>query len=203
MSQIFNKKLYSFTQLFKFIKVLIRTIKYKKKGLISNSFEKRILLTVTEVNGCEMCSYGHSTDALKEGMPEKDIHEMLTGNLENVPQDESVALFFAQHYADNNGNPTEVAWERVIETYGKEKALAILAIIRTIMVGNTVGIALGAFINRIKGKSVKKSSLIYELQILLSVIPFLIISIFNAVWKRITKQPIIQFDSQKQKTVMV
>jgi len=193
MSQVFNKKLYSPSKFFILQEDLFRTLKYKKKGLINKSFEERIMLTVTEVNGCQMCSWGHSTTALKEGVPEKDIHEMLLGNLENVPQDESVALLFSQHYADNNGNPSNVAWERVLDTYGKEKALSILASLRIIMVKNTWGIAMGAFFNRLRGRSVKKSSLIYELKILLYTLPFFIASFFNARWKNYKNQPLNQF----------
>ena len=74
--------------------------KARKKKLVSRAFQKRIMLVVTEVNGCQLCSYWHTREALKSGMPEEEIKNMLSGNLENIPQEEAIALFFAQHYAE-------------------------------------------------------------------------------------------------------
>ncbi len=115
------------------------------------------MLAVTEVNGCEVCSYYHTKEALKAGLSEDEISSMLTGSTENIHKDEAIAIFFAQHYAETAGHPDKEAYRRLIQNYGQTKGEGILAIIRMIMMGNAYGIAYGAFKkNRIKGHSVKK-----------------------------------------------
>lgn len=89
-------------------------------------------------------SCAHTNAALKSGVSSDEIHAMLAGNMETVPAEESVALFFAQHYADTDGCPSQSSWDRLVGVYGKEKALGILAYTRHIMISNVVGIALGA-----------------------------------------------------------
>ena len=183
MSQQFNKRLYSVHEYYDIIRYGMQTMKYMKKGRktgdLNKNFESRIMLAVTEVNGCEMCSYYHTSEALKNGMSQEDIANLLTGNLNNVPANESVAIFFAQHYAELKGKPKRSAWNRLIETYGKDKSYAILGTTRVIMFGNVSGIALGAFKNRLSGQPVSKSSLGYELAILSSTIVFIPIAFIN------------------------
>ena len=84
----------------------------KKRGDVSEQFEKRIMLAVTQVNGCRLCSYYHTKEALKMGMPETEIKSMLSGELGVAPEEEAVALAFAQHYAETIGNYDADAWHR-------------------------------------------------------------------------------------------
>jgi len=171
MSQQFNKRLYSLKDYYKVIRYALKTIKYfrrgKKSGELSSSLESRIMLAVTEVNGCEICSYYHTGEALKNGISEEDISSMLNGNTTDIPLEDSVAILFAQHYADLEGKPNRSAWNRLVSTYGKEKAYIILAATRVIMFGNILGIAYGALKNRLKGQPVAKSNLTYELSIVI------------------------------------
>lgn len=60
----------------------------KKKGLLSPQFIERIMLAVTEVNGCEVCSYAHTKMALEAGMSNEEIKNMLAGTSEDAPVDE-------------------------------------------------------------------------------------------------------------------
>lgn len=193
MRQVFNKKLHTNRQLYQFIKDHKRSADYKEMQLVDKGFSERIMLVVTEVNGCELCSYAHSNAAFKNGIPAEEIRAMLSGSIDNAPQDESIALLFAQHYADTSGQPTEASWDRLVDVYGKEKALCILGHTRNIMIGNTVGIAVGALKDRFKGKAVEKSSLAYELGIILSVIPFLAASSLSTLGKKSSNTPLIQF----------
>jgi len=177
MVQIFNKRIYGvkeFNQFFSDAMTSFSIIrKARKKNLVSKEFQKRIMLVVTEVNGCQLCSYWHTREALKSGMPEEEIKNMLSGNIENVPKEEGVALFFAQHYAESAAHPDAKAWQRVMDTYGKEKAETILAFIKVIMMGNVYGIAVSALLNRLKGKPMKKSNFLHELGIIFGVIIFI------------------------------
>ena len=177
MAQIFNKRIYDVKEFFRFFSDAMASFstirKARKKNLITKAFQKRIMLVVTEVNGCQLCSYWHTKEALKSGMPEEEIKNMLSGNIENVPKEEGVALFFAQHYAESAANPDAKAWQRVVDTYGEKKAKNILAFIKVIMMGNVYGIAASALLNRIIGKPVKKSRFLDELGIIFGVVIFI------------------------------
>ena len=103
------------------------------------------------------------------------------------------AFLFAQHYADRRGYPTEESWDRIVSLYGEDKAKGILGAVRAIMVGNAHGIAISAFISRLKGKSVKTSSLLYELTMMLSIIVYLPLVLIQAAIDGLFKRPIITF----------
>lgn len=170
-------------QFYSITKDALRTVKYmrsaSKKGLLDNGFKSRIMLAVTEVNGCEMCRVFHAGEALKSGMSNDEIQEFLTGDLSNSDSEEGIAIFFAQHYAEEKGKPDLEAWDRVVHEYGREKALGILGATRVIMFGNTSGIGLGALHSRLKLKPVKGSSFIYEIKILFGTIIFLPLALLH------------------------
>ena len=122
----------------------------KKAGLISDEFQNHLNLAVTEVNGCTLCSYKHSKDALELGMSEDEIKMYLSGDMKNANKDEAVGLMFAQHYAETGGIYSIEAWDRVVETYGEKKANGVLGAIKMAMFGNAFGISVGSIWNRIK-----------------------------------------------------
>jgi len=177
MVQMFNKRIYDAKEFFRFFSDAMASFsiirKARKEKLVSKAFQKRIMLVVTEVNGCQLCSYWHTREALKSGMPEEEIKNMLSGNLEDIPKEEAVALFFAQHYAESAAHPDAQAWQRILEVYKEEKAEAILAFIKVIMMGNVYGIAVSALLNRLKGKPVKNSNFLHELGIIFGVVIFI------------------------------
>jgi AhpD family alkylhydroperoxidase len=197
MVQVLYKNIYSLNEGYLSLYKGLRTARYlpraKRNKLLSSQFIERIMLAVTEVNGCEVCSYAHTKIALEQGMSNKEIQMLLSGTAENIPRDEMQAILFAQHYADTRGNPTEESWMRIVDVYGQEKALGILAAIRMIMIGNVFGIPLSGLGTRLKGKPSGKTSVFYELSMILSfpilfppaMVHGLILSIF--------KKPIIEF----------
>ena len=195
MEQQFNKKIYKIKDFFRFIEEAFRTMKYlhisRKKKEINDLFKSRLMLSVTEVNGCKACSWAHTGIALKEGMHKEDIHQILSGNRGNSPLNERTAILFAQHYADTGGMPDMEAWNTLVNTYGKAKSLGILGVIRIIMVGNVYGIGFGALQCRMRGKPVKESNFLYELGILFSIIPFIIGAPVTVLIKNIRKQNLI------------
>jgi hypothetical protein len=48
-----------------------------------------------------MCSYVHTKLSLKAGLSNEDIKEILAGDLDGIPADESLAVLFAKDYAYN------------------------------------------------------------------------------------------------------
>ena len=151
----------------------------KKKDLISQQFIERIMLAVTEVNGCDVCSYAHTKMALEAGLTSEEIQDMLAGVNDDSPADELPGIMFAQHYADYRGEPTDESWTRLVEIYGIEKANGILAAIRIIMLGNAYGIPWSSFFNRFKGKGDKRSNILYELSMIIASIIFIPIALIH------------------------
>jgi len=140
----------------------------KKHKLFNKQFKERIMLAVTEVNGCELCSYVHNKISLSSGMNSSEIKEILNGIKDDVPEDELVAVLFAEYYATSHEKPEKEMVNRLINEYGREKAKIICAILGMITLTNSMGISLGLFKDRLMFKRVKKSKLFNELGIPLS-----------------------------------
>ncbi len=198
MPQVFYKKHYSLSECYTTVLKGIRTSKYliksKKAKEIDSIFIERIMLAVTEVNGCEMCATGHTKVALAQGISASEINLILLGNTETVSKEESVAILFGKQYANNKGQVPRKLWQSVIDSYGQTKALGILGAIRMIMIGNIYGMALGALQNRIKGKPVKNSKFIHEISITLSLVVYLPIALIHGLFLNLFKVPIISFN---------
>ncbi|MGB9667230.1 MAG: carboxymuconolactone decarboxylase family protein [Candidatus Cryosericum sp.] len=196
MAQQFYKKIYSLSEGYVILYQALRTMPHmarsRRRKELSPEFIERIMLAVTEVNGCEVCSYGHTKMALEQGVSSEEIQKLLTGVMDGIPDDEVKAVFFAQHYADTRGHPSAASWQQIVKTYGPTKALGILGATRAIMFGNAYGIPLSAFRNRLLGKPIKKSSLAYELGMMLSIIVFLPVAAVHALISSLLRAPIIQ-----------
>jgi AhpD family alkylhydroperoxidase len=194
----FNPKKYSISEaylaMYKGMKMSLKNMVLKKKiDGVDDEFKERIMLAVTEVNGCEICSYVHTRIALEKGLSDEEIQMILGGNSEKIPEQEVVAILFAQHYADTRGKPTQKTWNTLVATYGEQKSYHILGIIRMMMVGNIFGIPLSALKNRIKGKPNKKSNIGYELIMMVLPIPFIPITLLHALVSELLRIPSITF----------
>ena len=159
--------------------VLLRSS--KKLRLMNKKLKERIMLAITEVNGCAMCSYVHTKIALSSGMSDEDIKLILDGNTDNIPLDEAVAVMFAQEFASSNENPSIESIERLVRTYGFKKSELILAACHMITMTNGMGISMDSFYNRLKFNRVKGSNILLEiLNPLLTMVLFPILTILFA-----------------------
>jgi AhpD family alkylhydroperoxidase len=123
---------------------------------------ERLNLAVTEVNGCEVCSYAHTRYALSQGMDNEEIRSLLGGDTSTVPAEEAGAIVFAQHYADRNGRPDREAYTALREKYGDARTAVIVAAIQVMMLGNVMGLPLSALTSRLRGRPYRNSPLCYE-----------------------------------------
>jgi AhpD family alkylhydroperoxidase len=115
-------------------------IKSLKRGaLIDRAFQERLMLAVTEVNGCRYCAYAHARMALAAGVTQADVDALAGGDLDGSPPEEIPALLYAQHWAETGANPDPGTRQRVLETYGQAKTEAIELSLRMIRVGNLAG----------------------------------------------------------------
>ena len=97
------------------------------------------MLAVTAVNGCRYCSYFHAKQALKSGITAKEISQLLSGDVTDCPEDEAVAVIYAQHWAESDAHPDPGAVQRLQQVYGFEKTEAIHLMLRMIRMGNLLG----------------------------------------------------------------
>ena len=118
-------------------------------GVMSEAFRERLMLAVTAVYGCRYCSWLHTGEALKSGLEEGEIAGLLAGSVDNCPEDEAVALLYAQHWADSDARPDLEAVKRLEEAYGAEKAEMINLVLRMNRLGNLSGNALDRLLSRI------------------------------------------------------
>jgi AhpD family alkylhydroperoxidase len=152
---------------------------------ISKAFAEKTMLAVTRVNGCRYCSYGHSRAALAAGVPEDELQKIMVGDLGEFPEQEVVALTFAQHYAESGCKPDAAAWQRVVDYYGTETSREILAYIRMITFGNLYGNTFDAFLSRLAWRPAAGSSFLNELGVLLGGLVILPIEMLGQSFKRI------------------
>ena len=158
--------------------------KNRKTNLLSKEFVERLMLAVTQVNGCEACSYAHTKMAIEQGMSIEEINSFLTGSSEFIKEEEAPAILFAQHYADTEGQPDCDVYRKIIETYGREKTEVILSAIQVMTFGNIIGIPLSAISSRLKKKPYENSSLIHEIGLPLSTLFILPIAFIHFLIKK-------------------
>ena len=142
--QKFNRRIYhnlsSFITDLKAIMAQRKQMKSTKNGgLIDSAFRERLMLAVTEVNGCRYCSYAHAKLALTEGINKDELKALQNGVMGKSPAEQIDALLFAQHWAEMQGKTDPEARKRIVEKYGEESVHAIELILRTIQMGNLLG----------------------------------------------------------------
>nr|WP_321227950.1 carboxymuconolactone decarboxylase family protein [uncultured Psychroserpens sp.] len=181
----------AFVYLPRAMKTMIRN---NKSQLVDTDFAKRLQLAVTEVNGCAICSYGHTKMALRQGMSGEEISSFLSGENHFIKLEEAKAIMFAQHFADSRGFPKKYTFDVVVKEYGEKKTLVILSVIQIITVGNMLGIPFSAFQSRLKGKPYKDSSMFFELGTLITSIFLLPIAIIHGLLRGLIGLPNIRLD---------
>jgi AhpD family alkylhydroperoxidase len=158
---------YSVREIYRITLLALRTTRAARHARCDPAASERVMLAVTEVNGCEICSYAHTRRALEAGLSDAEVRELLGGVTAGVPDGQLAGIAFAQHYADTRGHPDPAAWTELVDRHGAEQALCVLRAIRLIMWGNALGIPLGSLRSRAKGAPERGSSLSYETRTLL------------------------------------
>ncbi|MBN1892603.1 MAG: carboxymuconolactone decarboxylase family protein [Clostridiales bacterium] len=93
-----RRKLFSLKEIYRALVDGMRTApllsKARRREEIDHLFMERIMLAVTEVNGCAICSYAHSKMALNAGMSDSEIRKMMAGSFEDTPEEQLAASLF-------------------------------------------------------------------------------------------------------------
>ena len=110
-----------------------------REATIGKAFQERLMLAVTEVNGCRYCAYAHARVALAAGVSSDEIATLAGGGFDGAPPEQVPALLYAQHWAEADAKPDAATRQSLLDTYGLEKAEAIEQALRMIRVGNLLG----------------------------------------------------------------
>lgn len=175
----FTRKIYNFTSLLKDLKYLLFNVKKfahaKKKKLVSKSFREKIMLVTTAVNGCVYCAWYHAILSVKSGVNSDEINKLLKLQFNTDANEyETLALLYAQHYAETNKNPNREMTEKLYSYYGDEVAETIILYIRAIYFGNLSGNTFDAFLYRLKGIKAPNSNFLFELVFFILSAPILL-----------------------------
>ncbi len=119
--------------------------------LLDPGFRERMMLAVTQVNGCRYCAYQHARLALKGGLTQEEIDALLAGVVDDCPSEEATGVVYAQHWAESCGCPDPEAREQLVAVYSEERAEAIEMVLRVITMGNYTGNTFDYFLYRISG----------------------------------------------------
>jgi AhpD family alkylhydroperoxidase len=120
-----------------------------RKKMLSGAFRERLMLSVTSVYGCRYCSWAHTREALKSGITQEEATRLLKGSVDSCPEEEAIAVLYAQHWADSDTRPDQEAISKLVETYGLDKAEAIDLVLRMVRVGNLTGNTWDAFLAKV------------------------------------------------------
>jgi AhpD family alkylhydroperoxidase len=113
--------------------------------LVPAAFRERLMVAVTSVYRCRFCSWYHTREALRTGVAKEEVARLLTGVMEDCPEEYSIAVLYAQHWADSNANPDLEAVRRLEDTYGTERAKAINVVLHLVRCGNLMMEPVGKF----------------------------------------------------------
>ena len=146
----------------------------QNKRLIS-----KIVMITDAVNECIYCSWLDAKLAIKEGICEEEIKNILMLQFhEDVSEYDLDALLFAQHYSETNGIPEPEMTRRLFKYYGESIARDIVVAIKAVTFGNLYFNTWEAMIARFKGNPASNSGVLFEIVFFLLnsifIVPFII-----------------------------
>jgi AhpD family alkylhydroperoxidase len=117
---------------------------------IDPAFRERLMMAVTEVNGCRYCRSFHIGQAREAGISLEEINIYLLGTIpEDIPEDQKLAVCYAQHWAENDQQADKDYQQQVREWYGEDSFQSISMILRMIWMGNLLGNTWDYFLHKI------------------------------------------------------
>lgn len=141
----------------------------------SAALREQVMLGCTSVNECRYCDWFHTQMALKNAVDIKELNQFLA-NPEgtSLPEETAVAVLYAQHFAESQGNVSKDASERLKKVFNWWQRLEIHAYLHAIYMGNLSGNTFDALLSRFKGSPKADSSLFTELVVSIVASPILL-----------------------------
>jgi len=119
------------------------------RGGLPPTLRERLMVAAAAVYGCRFCSWLHTREALRIGVDKEELARLVAGVTEGCPEEYSIAVLYAQHWAESNAHPDPEAVHRLEETYGREKAKLVNVVLRPIRLVLFVEELWGSFLYRI------------------------------------------------------
>lgn len=121
-----------------------------RSDLVPIAFRERLMLAVTEVNQCRYCRTFHVGQAKQAGIPIEEISEYLKGGIpDDVPEEQKLAVCYAQHWAETGADPDPDYVDQVRGVYSENGFQNISMVLRMIWMGNLLGNTVDYFLYRI------------------------------------------------------
>ncbi len=179
MNDQFRKRIYSLGGFFRDAIFLVRNsfllLRTFLSGRVDKAFREKLNMAVTSVLGCRYCTWLHTEMALSHGVGPEELQKILSNEFGDFPQEQAVALAFAQHFSETDAAPQKEAEQRFREIYDHDTAQDILFYIKFIYFGNLSGNTIDAFFSRLKGRPIETSSLFTETVIAALLGPYFLI----------------------------
>ncbi len=129
---------------------------------IEKEFAQKIILTVIAAKKSEYC--GFFNPKMAYSIPHEEKMKIVKCQLNGrIDEYERVALNYARHYAETNGNSDPGKTNELNNFYGKGIAHDIMLLCRRAMAAIMMGNTMDAFLSRLKGHKVPESNLWVEL----------------------------------------
>ena len=114
--------------------------KAMRSDVITSAFRERLMLAVTEVNQCRYCRTFHVGQAREAGISSEEITAFLKGTIpDDIPEEQKLAVCYAQHWAETDTDPDKDLKTQVSETYGEAGFQTISMVLQMIRMGNLLG----------------------------------------------------------------
>ena len=123
------------------------------KPQTSRALREKVVLSVTSINNCRYCAWGHTHWALAHGVSLEEVNQILgheTAELAAKDPAEAAAILFAQHYAEHRDQFDPEAIENLRQHYSAAQVKEILAYIHATTLGNLAGNTVDAFLGRFR-----------------------------------------------------
>jgi len=101
-------------------------------GKLPPALRERLMVAASAVYGCRFCSWLHTREALRIGVDKEELARLVGGAMGGCPEEYSIAVLYAQHWAESNAHPDPETVRRLEETYGREKAKLVNVVLRPI-----------------------------------------------------------------------
>jgi AhpD family alkylhydroperoxidase len=102
------------------------------RGGLPPALRERLMVAAAAVYGCRFCSWLHAREALRIGVDKEELARLVGGVMEGCPEEYSIAVLYAQHWAESDAHPDPEAVRRLEETYGIEEAKLVDVVLRPI-----------------------------------------------------------------------
>lgn len=185
------RKRYSLRDIYRISHLAAHTALATRRLPCDRKAGERVMLAVTEVNGCALCSHAHARWALDMGLSATEVRGLLSGVTDEVPDDQLAGIAFAQHYADTGGHPGAGTWATLVHHVGIDAALCVLRATRVMMWGNATGIPLSSLRQRRRGASAPGSSLGYEVGTSIAALPVTMLGILTGLVAAVRGQSVL------------